>query len=71
MSSLYTKEFLAEDRRQAAVIGMSVITALLLVIVSIQVYARGILIRELGWDDYLIILAHVNQDSSPTILHGF
>lgn len=64
-SPQYTASFLAEDRRQPAIIGMSVVTALSFLTVLVRLYARGYLIRELGWDDILIVLAQVTSISIP------
>lgn len=55
----YSKAFLAEDRRTPAAIGMIVTTALSTVVIVVRLYARGRLIREMGWDDYLIVAAQV------------
>ncbi|KAJ5952620.1 uncharacterized protein N7479_011033 [Penicillium vulpinum] len=58
-SSEYSAVFLAEDRRQPAIIGMAVVTTLSLVVVLVRLYARGYLIRELGWDDLTIVIAQI------------
>ncbi|KAL1954750.1 hypothetical protein VTO42DRAFT_750 [Malbranchea cinnamomea] len=52
-------EFLAEDRRRPAIIGMVSVTALSCVVVLVRLFARAYLIREMGRDDWLIILAQV------------
>ncbi|GKZ17773.1 hypothetical protein AbraCBS73388_010092 [Aspergillus brasiliensis] len=52
-----TPEFLAQDRRPQARIGIGVVTALSGVIVLIRVYARWFMIRSFGWDDGLICMA--------------
>lgn len=59
-SSKYPSSFLAENRRQPAIIGMVVVTTLSLLVVLIRLYARGHLIHELGWDDLTIAVAQVN-----------
>lgn len=64
-SPQYTASFLTEDRRQPAIIGMSVVTALSFLTVLVRLYARGYLIRELGWDDILIVLAQVTSITIP------
>ncbi|KAL4882267.1 hypothetical protein BJY04DRAFT_51037 [Aspergillus karnatakaensis] len=53
----FPPEYLAEDRGNPAVIGMAVTTAVATVVVFIRTYARGFMIKELGWDDGLIIVA--------------
>lgn len=53
----YSKACLAEDRRTPAAIGMIVTTALSTIVVVVRLYARGRLIKEMGWDDYLIVAA--------------
>ncbi|RAK96824.1 uncharacterized protein BO80DRAFT_448986 [Aspergillus ibericus CBS 121593] len=52
-----TPEFLAQDRRPQARIGIGVVTALSGVVVLIRVYAPWSLIRSFGWDDGLICIA--------------
>lgn len=59
MSPEYSAAYLAEYRRQPAMIGIMVVTALSFIIVMIRLYARRVLIRELGWDDLFISLAQV------------
>jgi hypothetical protein len=59
MSAEFSAAYLAEDRRQPAVIGIVVVTALSFIVVVIRLYARRILIRELGLDDLFILLAQV------------
>ena len=54
-----TPEFLAQDRRPEARIGLGVVTALSGVVVLIRVYARWFMIRSFGWDDGLICIAMV------------
>ncbi|KAJ5612068.1 hypothetical protein N7510_005262 [Penicillium lagena] len=51
--------FLAQDRRKPAAIGMVVTTTLSTIVVLARLYARGYLIRELGWDDYTIVIAQL------------
>ncbi|KAJ5178257.1 uncharacterized protein N7500_000956 [Penicillium coprophilum] len=58
-SSEYSAVFLAEDRRQPAIIGMVVVTTLSLLVVLVRLYARGYLIHELGWDDLTIVIAQL------------
>ncbi|OQE44232.1 hypothetical protein PENCOP_c002G07565 [Penicillium coprophilum] len=58
-SSEHSAVFLAEDRRQPAIIGMVVVTALSLLVVIVRLYARGYLIHELGWDDLTIVIAQL------------
>lgn len=60
-SSEYSAAFLAEDRRQPAIIGMVVVTTLSLLVVLVRLYARWYLIHELGWDDLTIGVAQVNM----------
>ncbi|KAJ5833374.1 hypothetical protein N7474_001685 [Penicillium riverlandense] len=55
----YPPAFLAQDRRKPAAIGMVVTTALSTIVVLVRLYARGFLIRELGWDDYTIVIAQL------------
>ncbi|OOF99322.1 hypothetical protein ASPCADRAFT_160022 [Aspergillus carbonarius ITEM 5010] len=52
-----TPEFLAQDRRPQARIGIGIVTALSGIIVLIRVYARWFMIRSFGWDDGLICIA--------------
>ncbi|OJI85973.1 hypothetical protein ABZX51_002172 [Aspergillus tubingensis] len=52
-----TPEFLAQDRRPEARIGIGVVTALSGAVVLIRVYARWFMIRSFGWDDGLICIA--------------
>lgn len=54
-----TPEFLAQDRRPQARIGIGIVTALSGIIVLIRVYARWFMIRSFGWDDGLICIAMV------------
>ncbi|KAI2732133.1 hypothetical protein CBS147332_1272 [Penicillium roqueforti] len=58
-SSKYPSSFLAENRRQLAIIGIVVVTTLSLLVVLIRLYARGHLIHELGWDDLTIAVAQL------------
>ncbi|KAL1980217.1 hypothetical protein VTN96DRAFT_4451 [Rasamsonia emersonii] len=51
-----TPAFLAQDRRSAAIVGMSVVTALSAVVV-LRIHVRWRLIRSFGWDDGLIAAA--------------
>ena len=55
----FSAAYLAEDRRQPAMIGIVVVTALSFIVVMIRLYTRRILIRELGWDDWFILMAQV------------
>ncbi|KAL4884313.1 hypothetical protein BJY04DRAFT_215287 [Aspergillus karnatakaensis] len=55
----FSPEYLAEDRRTPAMIGIVVVTVLSFIVVVIRLYARRCLIRELGWDDYVIVLAQL------------
>ncbi|KAJ5784440.1 uncharacterized protein N7503_009652 [Penicillium pulvis] len=48
-----------QDRGRSAIIGMYIVTALSTIVVLIRLYARGILIRELGRDDYLIVIGQL------------
>jgi hypothetical protein len=48
-----------KDRGRSATIGMIIVTILSTIAVLVRLYARGILIRELGWDDYLIVIGQV------------
>ncbi|KAJ6095581.1 hypothetical protein N7486_006327 [Penicillium sp. IBT 16267x] len=48
-----------QDRGRSAIIGMYIVTALSTIVVLIRLYTRGILIRELGWDDYLITIGQL------------
>ncbi|KAL3460107.1 hypothetical protein BJX64DRAFT_290592 [Aspergillus heterothallicus] len=57
----YTPEFLAEDRRKSAYIGVAVVTALSFIVVCVRLYARRFLIRELGWDDLFIVAAQLTS----------
>ncbi|KAL2821327.1 hypothetical protein BDW59DRAFT_164210 [Aspergillus cavernicola] len=59
MSSEYSAAYLAEDRSQPALIGIVVVTVLSFIVVMIRLYARRFLIRELGWDDLLIVFAQL------------
>lgn len=59
MSSEYSAAWLAEDRRQPALIGIVVVTALSFIVVVVRLYARRVLIGELGYDDLFIVLAQV------------
>ncbi|KAJ5633695.1 hypothetical protein N7528_001537 [Penicillium herquei] len=60
MFSLQARETTAVGSRgHAAEIGMYVVTALSTVVVLVRLYARGILIRELGYDDYIIVAAQL------------
>lgn len=43
---------------------MVVTTALSTIVVSARLYARGYLIRELGWEDYTIVIAQVRPFSN-------
>ncbi|KAJ5358369.1 uncharacterized protein N7496_010782 [Penicillium cataractarum] len=61
MSSEYSAAYLAEDRRQLAMVGIVVVTALSFIVVMIRLYARRVLIRELGWDDLFILLAQLTS----------
>ncbi|KAL2801848.1 hypothetical protein BJX63DRAFT_416435 [Aspergillus granulosus] len=61
MDTEYPPEYLAEDRRTPALIGVTVVTALSFIVVCVRLYARGILIRELGWDDLLIVAAQLTS----------
>ena len=72
-SSQYLASFLAEDRRQPAIIGAVVVTALSFLVVLVRLYARGYLMHELGWDDLTIVIAQVSLLSirSPRPLAGF
>ncbi|KAE8148708.1 hypothetical protein BDV25DRAFT_12616 [Aspergillus avenaceus] len=54
-----TPEFLAQDRRPQATIGIGVVTALSGIVVLFRVYARLLLIRSFGWDDGLICAAMI------------
>lgn len=56
----FSAAYLAEDRRQPAMIGIVVVTALSFIVVMIRLYVRRILIRELGWDDWFILMAQVS-----------
>lgn len=56
----YTAAFLEQDRRKPAVIGMVMVTALSFLVVLLRLFARGYMMRELGWDDYLITAAQVS-----------
>ncbi|KAJ5782636.1 hypothetical protein N7457_004410 [Penicillium paradoxum] len=55
----YPAAFLAEDRRQPAIIGMVTVTVLSFIVVCVRLYARGYLIHELGRDDVAIVLAQL------------
>lgn len=55
----FSAAYLAEDRRQPAMIGIVVVTALSFIIVMIRLYVRRVLIRDLGWDDWFILMAQV------------
>ncbi|KAL2794546.1 hypothetical protein BJX66DRAFT_337697 [Aspergillus keveii] len=57
----YSPEYLAEDRRAPAYIGVAVVTALSFVVVCVRLYARRFLIRELGWDDLFIVAAQLTS----------
>ncbi|KAL4866832.1 hypothetical protein BDV12DRAFT_210289 [Aspergillus spectabilis] len=59
MSSEYATAYLGEDRRKPAQVGIVVVTVLSFIVVIIRLYARRCLIRELGWDDYLIVFAQI------------
>ncbi|KAJ5721954.1 uncharacterized protein N7483_009888 [Penicillium malachiteum] len=60
MSSLQAREtYSVGSRGHAAEIGMYVVTALSTVVVLVRLYARGVLIRELGYDDYIIVIAQL------------
>ncbi|KAJ5923576.1 hypothetical protein N7454_008821 [Penicillium verhagenii] len=50
---------MSEDRGRSAIIGMYIVTALSTIVVLIRLYARGLLIRELGWDDYIIVFGQL------------
>jgi hypothetical protein len=52
--------YLTEDRGEPALIAMYIVTALSTIVVLVRLYARGLLIRELGMDDYLIVFGQVN-----------
>ncbi|KAL3481253.1 hypothetical protein BJX99DRAFT_243869 [Aspergillus californicus] len=55
----YSAAYLAEDRRLPALIGIVVVTVLSFIVVIVRLYARRVLIREVGWDDLLIVLAQL------------
>ncbi|KAJ5200426.1 ATPase P-type K/Mg/Cd/Cu/Zn/Na/Ca/Na/H-transporter [Penicillium cf. griseofulvum] len=59
MSSPEYSAFLAEGRRQQAIIGMVVVTTFSLLVVLVCLYARRYLIHELGWDDLTIVIAQL------------
>ncbi|KAJ0419776.1 hypothetical protein BJY00DRAFT_285513 [Aspergillus carlsbadensis] len=61
MDMEYSPEYLAEDRRAQAYIGVAVVTALSFVVVCVRLYARRFLIRELGWDDFFIVAAQLTS----------
>lgn len=72
-SKQYSEAYLAQTRGKPAEIGMYVVTALSTGIVLVRLYARGFLIRELGWDDYIIVVSQVRpllliSDYTATIL---
>ncbi|KAF7715239.1 Uncharacterized protein PECH_008735 [Penicillium ucsense] len=56
-----TPAFLAEDRRQPALIGIIIVTTLSFIVVMIRLYVRKFFIRELGWDDYFILMAQLTS----------
>lgn len=57
-----------QDRGRSAIIGMYIVTALSTIVILIRLYARGILIRELGWDDYLIVIGQVPSSISRLVI---
>jgi hypothetical protein len=59
MVSQLSAEYLAQDRRPQARIGISVVTALSGIVVLIRVYARYKFMKSFGYDDGLICLAMV------------
>ena len=61
-----TAAYLAEDRRQPALIGIVVVTTLSFIVVMVRLYVRKFLIRELGWDDFFILLAQVSPPPSTS-----
>lgn len=56
-----------QDRGRSAIIGMYIVTALSTIVVLVRLYTRGVLIRELGWDDYLIVIGQVQSSISLLI----
>ncbi|KAL4796253.1 hypothetical protein BDV19DRAFT_361281 [Aspergillus venezuelensis] len=61
MPSELSPAFLADDRRTPAMVGIVVVTALSFIVVVIRLYARKCLVRELGWDDYFIVMAQLTS----------
>ncbi|KAL4740242.1 hypothetical protein BDV11DRAFT_214525 [Aspergillus similis] len=59
MASEPSAAYLAEDRSRPALIGIVVVTALSAVVVIVRLYARRVLVRGLGWDDFFIVLAQL------------
>ncbi|EED11730.1 conserved hypothetical protein [Talaromyces stipitatus ATCC 10500] len=57
MASRLSPEYLAQDRRPQARIGISVVTVLSGIVVLVRVYARCKIIRSFGYDDGLICVA--------------
>ncbi|KAJ5650819.1 uncharacterized protein N7484_004542 [Penicillium longicatenatum] len=66
-------EDMDKDRGRSATIGMIIVTIISTIVVLVRLYARGILIRELGWDDYLIVigqlLAWIDMALSIMVVH--
>ncbi|KAJ5363528.1 uncharacterized protein N7496_009241 [Penicillium cataractarum] len=58
-SQQYSEAYLAQSRGKSAEIGMYVVTALSTLVVLVRLYARGFLIRDPGWDDYIIVASQL------------
>lgn len=59
--SAFPPEYLAEDRRHPALIGLIFVVALSGLVVLVRVYARWRVMKEFGWDDGLICFAAVSS----------
>lgn len=55
---------LGENRQKETIIGMCVATSIASLIVFVRIFARAVIIRQFGWDDFVITIAMV---SSPKI----
>lgn len=58
--SQFPPGYLEEDRSRPAYIGIIFATSLSFVVVLVRLYSRKFLVRDVGWDDYFIVMAQVS-----------